>query len=61
MRFDVTNGGDEVLFSIYYNFGLQMTEPQEKDIAFTYEGSDEIWYLETIEGEPTILFEFSIV
>ena len=61
VKFDVTLGGTETLFTIYYNFGLQFSEEQIDDLAFTYDGSNEIWFLEVVEGNKTILFEYSIV
>jgi hypothetical protein len=61
VKFDVTYGGDDVLFTIYYNFGLQFSEEVPSDVAVSYEGSGEIWFLETVEGNKTILFEYSII
>ena len=61
VKFDVTYGTPETLFTVYYNFGLQFSEEQTDDLAFTYDGSDEIWYLEVVEGNKTILFEYSIL
>ena len=43
------------------NFGLQLSEEQTNDVAFTYSKSDETWYLEVVEGNKNILFEYSIV
>jgi hypothetical protein len=60
VKFDVKNGGTDILFTIYYNFGLQFSEELSQDIAFSYIGSDEIWYLEVVEGNKTIAFEYSI-
>lgn len=60
VKFDVTFGGENTLFTIYYNFGLQFSEEQSKDISVTYEGSAEVWELEVVEGNKTILFEYSI-
>ena len=60
VKFDVTNGTDQVLFTIYYNFGLQFIEEQTQDLSVTYDGV-EFWYLEVVEQDPTVLFEYSIV
>ena len=60
VKFDVTMGGDEVLFTTYYNFGLQFSDEQLNDIAFTHPDVDEVWLLEVVEGNKTILFEDSI-
>jgi hypothetical protein len=59
VKFDVTNGTDDVLFTIYYNFGLQFSEEQASNIRVTYDGS-EYWYLEVVEGNKTIVFEYSV-
>jgi hypothetical protein len=59
VKFDVTNGGEITLFTIYYNFGLQFSEEQTSDVSFTYDGT-ETWFLEVVEGNKTILFEYSI-
>ena len=59
VKLDVTMGGEEIAFTIYYNFGLQFGEEQKEDIGVTYDGS-EIWYLEVVDGDETILFEYSI-
>ena len=59
VKFDVTNGGEDVLFTIYYNFGLQFSETVS-DIGVSYQGSYEVWMLEAVEANPTIVFEYSI-
>ena len=59
VKFDVTFGGADVAFTIYYNFGLQFSEEMTEDISVTYDGT-EIWYLEVVDADPTILFEYSI-
>lgn len=59
VKFDVTNGTDDILFTIYYNFGLQFSEEQASNIRVTYDGS-EYWYLEVVEGNKTIVFEYSV-
>lgn len=59
VKFDVIMDGENVAFTIYYNFGLQFSEEQNEDIGVTYDGS-EIWYLEVVDGNKTILFEYSI-
>lgn len=61
VKLDVTMGGAEVLFTVYYNFALQFASEQENDLVFTYDGSDEAWALEVIEGNKTILFEMQLV
>ena len=60
VKFDVTYGGPDVLFTIYYNFGLEFSEDVAEDLAVTYEGSGEIWFLEVVEGNQKLLFEYSI-
>lgn len=60
VKLDVTYGGQDVLFTIYYNFGLQFSELQSADVGVTYTGSEETWFLEVVEGNKTILFEYSI-
>ncbi len=59
VKFEVELFG-EPYDTVYYNYGLQFSEEQTSDIAFTYDGSDEIWFLEVVEGNKTILFEYSI-
>jgi hypothetical protein len=59
VKFDVIMDGENIAFTIYYNFGLQFSEEQNEDIGVTYDGS-EIWYLEVVDGNKTILFEYSI-
>ena len=59
VKFDVIMDGENIAFTIYYNFGLQFSEEQKEDIGVTYDGS-EIWYLEVVNGNQTILFEYSI-
>lgn len=61
VKFDVTNGGTETLFTIYYNFGLQFSEEMTADVAVSFDGSFEAWKLEVVEGNKTIVFEYSIV
>jgi hypothetical protein len=59
VKFDVANGTDDVLFTIYYNFGLQFSEEQASNISVTYDGS-EYWYLEVVKENKTIVFEYSV-
>lgn len=59
VKFDVILYGENIEFTIYYNFGLQFSEEQKEDIGVTYDGS-EIWYLEVVDGNETILFDYSI-
>ena len=59
VKFDVTYGTQETLFTIYHIFRLQLNEEQTKNVAFTYFQSNEIWYLEIVEGNKTISFEYS--
>ena len=59
VKFDVIMVGENIAFTIYYNFGLQFSEEQNEDIGVTYDGC-EIWYLEVVDGNKTILFEYSI-
>ena len=59
VKFDVIMDGENIAFTIYYNFGLQFSEEQNEDIGVTYDGC-EIWYLEVVDGNKTILFEYSI-
>ena len=59
VKFDVTNGNKDVLFTIYYNFGLQFSKKQNSNIRVTYDGS-EYWYLEVVEENKTIVFEYSV-
>ena len=59
VKFDVIMDGENIAFTIYYNFGLQFSEEQKEDVGVTYDGS-EIWYLEVVDGNKTILFEYSI-
>lgn len=54
------NFGD-VAVTYYYNFGLELTAIQETDVAFTFTGSPEIWFLEVVEGNERLLFEYSIL
>ena len=61
VKFDVTGGINDAPFTIYYNFALQFSEEQKSDIEFSYEGSDETWKLEVVDGNKTILFEYSIL
>ena len=60
VKFDVTYGGADVLFTIYYNFGLQFSEEQSENVELTYDGI-ETWSLDVVENNKTILFEYSIV
>ena len=49
----------EILYTAYYNFGLQFESAQSEAIEVTYDGS-EFWQLEVVEENNTILFEYSI-
>ena len=60
VKFEVTNGTKDVLFTIYYNFGLQFSEEQTSNIRVTYDES-EYWDLEVVEENKTIVFEYSII
>lgn len=60
VKFEAILNG-EILYTAYYNFGLQFIDEQSTDITFTFSGSTEIWLLEVVEGNRTILFEYSIV
>ena len=60
VKFDVTYGGEYVLLSAYYNFGLEFSEEVTDDIAVSYMGGDEIWMLEVVEGNKKIVFEYSV-
>ena len=60
VKFEVTNGTKDVLFTIYYNFGLQFSEEQTSNIRVTHDNS-EYWDLEVVEENKTIVFEYSII
>ena len=60
VKLDVTMGGKDVLFTVYYNFALQFGKKQAEPLTFTYEGSEETWTLDVIKGNKTILFESAI-
>lgn len=60
VKFEVTNADKDVLFTAYYNFGLEFSEEQESDIAFTFGGSNEAWLLEVVEENKCLVFEYSI-
>ena len=46
--------------TVYYNFGLQFSDEQLSDVTFTHPDVEEEWLLEVVEGNKTILFEYSI-
>ena len=60
VKFDVNLNGEETIFTVYYNFALQFSEEQTNDIEVSLDQGNESWYLEVVEGNKTILFEYSI-
>ena len=56
--FSPENG--EILFTVYYNFGLEFFEEQNADVPVSAPGTSDTWYLEVVKGNPKLLFEFSI-
>ena len=60
VKFDVTNGGETILYTIYYNFGLQFSEEQTENLQVTFNNWVDVWELEIVEQNKTILFEYSI-
>ena len=60
VKFDVTNGGETILYTIYYNFGLQFSEEQTENLQVTFNNWVDVWELEVVEQNKTILFEYSI-
>ena len=60
VKFNTSITPESAPITIYYNFALQFCEEQTRDMAFSYTGSEEIWYLEVVDGNKTILFEYSI-
>ena len=60
VKFEVTMGGAEVLATIYYNFGVEFNIEMTEDISVTYENAPESWFLEVVEGNKKIAFEYSV-
>ena len=46
---------------LYFNFGFEFVEEQTSDIIVFAKNTEEIWFLEVVDGCKTIVFEFSIL
>lgn len=62
VKFDALNPYDDtILFTLYYNFGLELREDQRLDVSVSAPGTEDAWCLEVVKGNPKLLFKFSIV
>lgn len=62
VKFDALDPYDDtILFTLYYNFGLELREDQRLDVSVSAPGTEDAWCLEVVKGNPKLLFEFSIV
>ena len=52
--------GQQTVFTAYYNFGLEFNRELAEDISVTTEGTSESWFLEVVEGNKKIAFEYSV-
>ena len=60
VEYGVLDGNGDVLYCIYYNFGLQFSRKQTQSVTVNYGGWGDTWTLDVVEDNKTILFEYSI-
>ena len=46
---------------LYFNFALEFNEEQKSDIVVFANETEEIWLLEVVEGNKTIVFEYGVL
>lgn len=61
VKFNPKSENGIALQTVYYNYALELSEKQSKDIGLSFEGSDEVWLLEVVKENKKLLFEYSIV
>lgn len=60
VKFSVTSG-EENIHTVYFNYGLEFSQKQKKDIRFSKEDASESWLLEVVKENKCLVFEYSIV